>query len=99
MKEIRTYIGIATASMGNAQKYAVGERHAFNLFLAQSFESEPSWELAEKTISHEHWSEIEIKKTGVLSQEKAMNSGEPFPSMYKHALANGSALLIYRDAE
>jgi len=98
-KEIRTYIGIATASEGNSQGYPVGERHAFNLFLSQGLGEEPNRELAESTISNEYWCEIELKKTGLLSQENAESSEEPFPSMYKHALENSSALLFYRDPE
>jgi len=98
-KEIRTYIGIATAFEGNAQEYKVGERHSFNLFLSQDAGSEESLELAEITISNECWGEIEFKRTGVVSQEKALNLEDPFTSMYKHALENSSALLIYRDIE
>ena len=99
MEEIRTYLGVAMASEGNSQEYPVGERHAFNLFMSQEAGTEPNWELAESTILNECWCEIELRKTGVLSQKKATSSEEPFPAMYKHALENGSALLFYREPE
>ena len=99
MIEVRTYIGVASACEGNARDYPVSERHAFNLLLSQEVGDEPNWSLAEETISKACWTEIDIRKTGVLSQDKVESSGEPFPAMYKHAIKYGTALLIYQGVE
>lgn len=97
--EIRTFIGIACASKGNAQNYPIGEKHAFNLFLRQPKNSEADFDSAEKIISESNWAEIELRKTGVLSKELAEVSENPFPAMYQAAYQNGSALLIYSTPE
>ena len=97
--EIRTFIGIACANEGNVQNYPIGEKHAFNLFLRQARNSEPDFNCAEEIISESNWSEIELRKTGVISKEITEKSEEPFPAMYQSALKNGSALLIYSTPE
>ena len=97
--EIRTFIGIACASEGNAQNYPVGEKHAFNLFLRQPKNSEADFNSAEEIISESNWVEIELRKTGILSKELTESSEKPFPAMYQAACQNGSALLIYSSLE
>ena len=98
-KEIHSYIGMASARDGNPQNYPSGERHAFNLFLPQAIGSETSWDKAEEAVGNENWTDVELQKTGVLSEENVQSAGEPFISMYKSAMKHGPALLIYRDQE
>lgn len=97
--EIRTFIGTARAKEGNAQNYPSGEKHAFNLFLKQPKGSEADFNNAEKVIVESNWTSIELKKTGVLSEQVTEKSEEPFWSMYQTASQNGSALLIYSTPE
>ncbi|MBQ25081.1 hypothetical protein [Alcanivorax sp.] len=91
------YLGIAAACEGNIQEFPTGERHAFNLFLAQEVGSDPDLALAEDAVKNEFWSDIELTKTGIFNSKAVDNSEPPFPGLYKQALANGSALLIYLD--
>ena len=98
-KEIHTYLGVASARGGNSQNYQSGERHAFNLFLPQAIGSETSWDKAEEAVRNENWTDVEFRKTGVLSQESVQSTGEPFISMYESAMNHGPALLIYKDQE
>ena len=98
-KEIHTYLGIATARDGNTQNYPSGERHAFNLFLPQAIGSEASLDEAQEVLENESWAVVEFRKTGLLSEENVRSAGEPFISMYKSAMENDPALLIYREQE
>ncbi len=97
--EIRTFIGIASAVEGNAQNYPAGEKHAFNLFLKHPKNSEADFNTAEEIILESKWTEIELRKTAVLSKELTEKSENPFPAMYQAACQNGSALLIYSTPE
>lgn len=98
-KEVRAYIGLATAKEGNTQEYPSGERHAFNLFLLQEIGADENCEKAEEVVCTESWTAVEFRKTGILSAASVQSAGEPFVSMYEAALKDGSALLVYREPE
>lgn len=97
--EIRLYTGVAKAEAGNRQNFPIGERHAINLFLSQEDGSAPAWDIAESILADAHWSNLEQLKTAIAQEEKTLQSGPPFPDMYRAAIANGSALLVYSTPE
>lgn len=95
--EIRLYVGVAEANAGNSSGYPSGEKHAFMLYVAQNKNSEPEWGKAEEFLRNENWCNVEVRKTGIASNEKQQEY--PFSEMYPNALKNGSALLIYSGVE
>ena len=68
-KEVRTYIGLATAKEGNTQEYPSGERHAFNLFLLQEIGADENCEKAEEVVCTESWTAVEFRKTVFYQQQ------------------------------
>ncbi|HEY8941036.1 MAG TPA: hypothetical protein VIM59_12630 [Cellvibrio sp.] len=95
--EVRIYLGVAEAGVGNSSGYPSGEKHAFVLYVAQKKNSGSDWERAKEFLIKENWCNVEVRKTGVASKEKQQE--HPFSEMYPHALQNGFALLIYSGIE